>query len=125
MEALTIIEGFNPFEDKTLCLSSRFKVLVEDSLGLERVKKTLGHGVVPTIPFSALALQHVPVSESVTKFFRTVLTASVRVKDESRSGLSLKARLTQSREHELSGHGLVDTPPNDLSGKEIHNDGQK
>ena len=88
------------------------------------LEKAFNHGIVPTIPLSTHAAQHVVFPKRGLKHLAGVLASPVTVVNETRRRVPPAHRHMERTQRQFCGHGTVHRPAHNRSGKQIHGHGQ-
>src|SRR5207245_845887 len=75
-----------------LCLCVRVQILQIGQGGFEGMQEALCHGVVPTVALATHTRLHPMLPQELSIALSPILTATVRMHDEPRSGLALTGR---------------------------------
>jgi hypothetical protein len=115
-----VVEAFDVLEDREPSFPSRFVVAVADPFGLQREEEALRCGVVEALSRPAHAADDTKFIEPILIGPRAVLTAPIRVMDESRPRSSLLDRHLECFEGDVSFRAFRSRPPDDLSRVHVH-----
>ena len=88
MDALPIVEAFDPVDDIEFGLSARFVANPMDAFNFQSLEEAFDGGVVPAIGSPAHRLNHLVVLDQFSVIGAGVLATPIRVHDQSRSWFS-------------------------------------
>ncbi len=100
------------------------KIDMISPLCFDRLKKRLGHSIVPTIAFTAHTLNETMLFKCFSKFITSVLNSPVRVDNQSFSWFSPPERLAEGLKNHLLAQRPTDSPSDNNSREKVNKDRQ-
>ena len=124
MTVPSIVEHLNVIDD--ILSGDRFAEILhpKDLLNLEIAEEALYHSIVLAVAFSARTGQYPMILEQFLKIMAAILTAPIRVGDETMRGLASPDCNGRRIHYRTSAHTFAHEPTHDSARIEVNNNSQ-
>lgn len=124
MKSFTVVENLDVFKGGRLHLVMRVVTHAMQTFILETVKPALGRRAVPAVALPAHGTDHAVLFEPGLEGMAGILTAAIRMMQQSRLWPLAKPGHRQRIGDHVSAHARLDRPAYDLSVEQVHHNGQ-